>query len=196
MDGSNLLPSQGEWFDLSKTAALARCHIRAMEQQTAKFTHVDVADRRTFWIGGQRQSLIVGGAETGGRYVLSHSAIPAGGGAAEHVHGAEAEAFYVLAGQLRFAWEGDSLDVGPGSFLHLEPGLAYSFTVIGSQQAELLIIYAPAGLEHFISGVGVQDANNDEAASRQAADRSLEGLEAMKASAGVYGLTYTRKALA
>ena len=161
-----------------------------MEQQTPRFTLVDVADRRSFWIGGQRQSLIVGGAATGGRYVLSHSAIPAGGGAAEHVHGVEAEAFYVLAGHLHFAWEGQTLDVGPGSFLHLEPGLAYSFRVTGTQPAELLVIYAPAGLEHFIADAGVADSH-DEAASREAAERSLQDLEAMKASAGAYGLTYT-----
>ncbi len=161
-----------------------------MEQQAPKVTFTDVADRRTFWIGGQRQSLIVGGAQTGGRYSLSHSAIPHGGGAAEHRHGVEAEAFYVLAGQLRFAWEGRTLDVGPGAFLHLEPGLAYGFRNTGAEQAELLIIYAPAGLEHFIANVGVADSD-DETASREAAERSLQDLEAMKASAGAYGLTYT-----
>ena len=120
-----------------------------------------------------------------------HSAIPAGGGATEHVHGVEAEAFYVLRGHLRYAWEGETLDVGPGSFLHLEPGLAYSFRVTGSDPAELLIIYAPAGLEHFIADVGVADSH-DEAVSRQAAERSLQDLEAMKVSAGTYGLTYTK----
>ena len=163
-----------------------------MSKQIPRFTLVDVADRRTFWIGGQRQSLIIGGDATGGRYAFSHSAIPVGGGAAEHVHGSEAEAFYVLEGRLRFWWEGEAREIGRGAFLHLEPGLAYGFDSIGPDPAELLIIYAPAGLEHFIAGVGVADAP-DEEASREAAKRSLENLEAMKTSAGVYGLIYTKR---
>ena len=61
----------------------------------------------------------------------------------------------------------------------------------GTETAELLIIYAPAGLEHFIAGVGVADSH-DEAVSREAAERSLQDLDAMKASAGPYGLTYTK----
>ena len=71
------------------------------------FTLVNVADRRTYWVGGQCQAVIVGSADTGGRYALSHSTIAVGGGAAEHAHGREAEAFYVLSGQLAFTFPCD-----------------------------------------------------------------------------------------
>lgn len=161
-----------------------------MTQQSPRFTLVDVPSRRTYWIGGQRQSLIVGGDATAGRYTLSHVVIPPGGGAAEHEHGVEAEAFYILAGRLRFAWEGGTRELGRGAFLHLEPGLPYGFEAIGDEPAELLVIYAPAGLEDFIAAVGVADAP-DEAASREAAERSMQDLAAMKERAGAFGLTYT-----
>src|SRR5216683_2922685 len=93
----------------------------------AHLTRVNSADRRTYWVGGQCQALIVGAADTGGRYALSHSTIAVGGGAAEHAHGREAEAFYVLSGRLAFSVAGETKILVPGTFLHLEPGHAYGF---------------------------------------------------------------------
>ena len=55
-------------------------------------------ERRAYWIGGQRQAVIAGGPETANRYALSHSTIAVGGGALEHRHSREAEAFYVITG--------------------------------------------------------------------------------------------------
>jgi quercetin dioxygenase-like cupin family protein len=150
---------------------------------------VNSADRRTYWVGGQCQAVIVGGADTGGRYALSHSAIAVGGGAAEHTHGREAEAFYVLSGRLAFSVAGETKILVPGTFLHLEPGHAYSFVALGPDPAEVLILYAPAGLERLIAEAGIADPENAEA-SRQAAIRSIEDAETLKAAARAYGVVY------
>src|SRR4051812_2624494 len=98
-----------------------------MTDPTPRYTVVPVAGRRTFWLGGQRQAVIVGGSETGNRYALSHSTIVAGGGALEHRHGREAEAFYVITGTLRFLLDGRAVTLGTADYLHAEPGLKYSF---------------------------------------------------------------------
>jgi quercetin dioxygenase-like cupin family protein len=160
-----------------------------MSTKTPRFTLVNSADRRTYWVGGQCQALIVGGADTGGRYALSHSAIAVGGGAAEHTHGREAEAFYVLSGRLAFSVAGETKILVPGTFLHLEPGHAYSFVALGPDPAEVLILYAPAGLERLIAEAGIADPENAEA-SRQAAIRSIEDAETLKAAARAYGVVY------
>jgi quercetin dioxygenase-like cupin family protein len=160
-----------------------------MSTKTPRFTLVNSADRRTYWVGGQCQALIVGGADTGGRYALSHSAIAVGGGAAEHTHGREAEAFYVLSGRLAFSVAGETKILVPGTFLHLEPGHAYSFVALGPDPAEVLILYAPAGLERLIAEAGIADPGDAEA-SRQAAIRSIEDAEALKSAARAYGVVY------
>ena len=71
-------------------------------RHTPSYTIVPVAERQAYWIGGQRQAVIASAAETGKRYALSHSTIAVGGGAAEHHHSREAEAFFVISGRIRF----------------------------------------------------------------------------------------------
>jgi quercetin dioxygenase-like cupin family protein len=154
------------------------------------FTLVNVADRRPYWVGGQCQALIVGSADTGGRYALSHSTIAVGGGAAEHAHGREAEAFYVLSGRLAFTVGGETRSLDPGTFLHLEPGHPYSFVALGPDPAEVLILYAPAGLERLIAEAGIADPAEPEA-SRQAAQRSIEAAPTLMAAARAYDVIYT-----
>jgi quercetin dioxygenase-like cupin family protein len=161
-----------------------------MTSSSPCFALVTIADRRTYWVGGQRQALIAGVTETGGRYALSHSTIAVGGGAAQHRHGREAEAFYVLSGQLHFSVVGKpTMTLVPGTFLHLEPGLDYGFEAVGPAPAEVLILYAPAGLERLIEEAGVADPADPEA-SRQAALRSVEDAETLKEAARAYGLLY------
>jgi len=161
-----------------------------MSTKSPSFSLVTIADRRAYWVGGQCQALMVGASETGGRYALSHSTIPVGGGAAEHRHGREAEAFYVLSGQLHFSLVGEpTMTLVAGTFLHLEPGLAYSFEAFGPAPAEVLILYAPAGLERLIEETGIPVPADIEA-SRQAAARSIEDAETLKAAARAYGVIY------
>ena len=160
-----------------------------MSTAPPRFTLVNVADRRTYWVGGQCQAVIVGNADTGGRYALSHSTIAVGGGAAEHAHSREAEAFYVLSGRLAFSVAGEITMLAPGTFLHLEPGHPYSFVAQGPDPAEVLILYAPAGLERLIAEAGIADPGNADA-SRQAALRSIEDAATLKAAARAYGVVY------
>jgi len=160
---------------------------------TPRFTVVHAADRRTYWIGGQRQSLIIDAAETASRYALSHSTIAVGGGAAEHSHSREAEAFYVIAGQLRFSLEGETAVLGKGALLHAEPGLKYSFEALGPEPAEVLILYAPAGLERFIAEAGIANPA-DSAEASQAYARSIDDAGNVFAAAPAYGVTYTAAA--
>lgn len=155
---------------------------------TANVSFVGARDRKVFWMGGQRQSLIIGAKETAGRYALSHASMEAGGGAAEHRHGREAEAFYILSGRLRLTIGGQDNLLGPGDFIHVEPGTPYGFVAV--EPTEVLVIYSPAGLETFIAEAGVTEAEN-EAGSEAAAARSMRDIEAMKTSAGAYGLSYT-----
>jgi quercetin dioxygenase-like cupin family protein len=149
-----------------------------------KFIVVHPDQQRPYWVGGQRQAVIVGGPETGGRYALSHSTIAVGGGANEHRHSNEAESFYVIAGTIRFSIGGETVLLGQGGFLHAEPGQKYSFEVVGNETCEVLIQYAPAGLERFIEEAGLPDSAGAEA-------RSIEGAQALMEAAAPYGVLYS-----
>jgi quercetin dioxygenase-like cupin family protein len=148
---------------------------------TPRFTVVPVSERRAYWIGGQHQAVIAGGPETGGRYALSHSTIAVGGGALEHRHSREAESFYVITGKLRFAIDGQTVTLAKGDFLHAEPGLKYSFEAL--EPTEVLILYAPAGLERFIAEAGLADPD--------AYQRSIDEAGAVLAAAPAYGVNYS-----
>ena len=148
---------------------------------TPRFTVVPVARRRAYWIGGQHQAVIAGGPETGGRYALSHSTVTVGGGALEHRHSREAESFFVIAGRLRFSINGQMVTLATGDFLHAEPGLKYSFEAL--EPTEVLILYAPAGLERFIAEAGLADPD--------AYQRSIDEAGAVLAAAPDYGVNYS-----
>lgn len=154
-----------------------------MSTDTPRYTVVPVANRQAYWIGGQRQAVIASAGQTGKRYALSHSTIAVGGGAAEHHHSREAEAFYVIAGSIRFRLEGREVILNKGDFLHAEPGLKYSFEVLPPDTCEVLILYAPGGLERFIAEAGIA-ASDGEA-------RSIEEAEKVFAAAPAYGVNYT-----
>jgi quercetin dioxygenase-like cupin family protein len=149
--------------------------------QTPRYTVVPVARRLAYWIGGQHQAVIAGGPETNNRYALSHSTIAVGGGALEHRHSREAESFYVITGKLRFAIEGRPVTLAKGDFLHAEPGLKYSFEAL--EPTEVLILYAPAGLEQFIAQAGLADPD--------AYQRSINEAGAVLAAAPAYGVNYS-----
>jgi quercetin dioxygenase-like cupin family protein len=151
---------------------------------TPSYTIVPVAERQSYWIGGQRQAVIAGAGQTGKRYALSHSTIAVGGGAAEHHHSREAEAFYVIAGSIRFRLEGREVILNKGDFLHAEPGLKYSFEVLPPETCEVLILYAPGGLERFIAEAGIA-APDGEA-------RSIAEAQQVFDAAPAYGVNYTR----
>ena len=149
--------------------------------ETSRFTVVPVARRRAYWIGGQHQAVIAGGRETANRYALSHSTIAVGGGALEHRHSREAESFYVIRGRLRFSIDRQTVTLATGDFLHAEPGLKYSFEAL--EPTEVLILYAPAGLEQFIAEAGLADPGGYQ--------RSIDEAGAVLAAAAAYGVNYS-----
>ena len=81
---------------------------------------------------------------------------------------------------------GQTVLLNRGSFLHAEPGRKYSFEVIGSEICEVLIMYAPAGLERFIEEAGLPDTPGAEA-------RSIEQAGALMEAAPAYGVYYSAK---
>lgn len=97
-------------------------------------------------------------SETDGKFCLTEAIVPVGAGAPPHSHKGEAEAFYVLEGQVRFlmgAIGPQEVIAGAGDFVAIPDGAIHAFETIGTAPARILVINAP-GHAHaqFFTAVG------------------------------------------
>ncbi|HEY4359889.1 MAG TPA: ester cyclase [Bryobacteraceae bacterium] len=91
------------------------------------------------------------GETTNGAFSLSeHLTLPVGLESPYHTHSREDESFYVLAGHVAFLCDGKWIDAGPGSFVFGPRGIPHGFRVEGDAPAQMLLLCAPAGFEHFM----------------------------------------------
>ncbi len=87
------------------------------------------------------------------------------GGAPLHVHAREDEAMYVLEGAIWARCGDERFDVGPRSFVFLPRGVPHEWDVVGDE-ALLVIITSPAGLEEFLHEFHAPEADRREIGSR------------------------------
>ena len=96
---------------------------------------------------GDEYAYLAVGQETDGRYFMMEAVVPPGGGPPPHVQTKEEEAFYVLEGTVTFWAEGEQVEAGPGTFLHIPSGASHNFRNESHTVARMLILFAPAGIE-------------------------------------------------
>jgi quercetin dioxygenase-like cupin family protein len=89
------------------------------------------------------------GDETGGTLTAFENVIPPLEGPPLHVHANEDEAWYVLEGDLRFRLDADVRSAPAGSFVFVPRGTPHCFTNVGDTPARILVLFTPAGMEHF-----------------------------------------------
>ena len=84
-------------------------------------------------------------AETGGELVRVETIVqPDGFVAAAHVHPAQTERFTILAGELEFRVDGETVHAATGDELVVPPGTAHRFRNTGSEEARFLCEIRPA----------------------------------------------------
>lgn len=72
-----------------------------------------------------------------------------------HRHDREAEAFYVLEGQLTYLAGEETFELYRGCFIHLPAQVPHAFRIRGDRPAQILAITAPGGLLGLYDEVGV-----------------------------------------
>jgi len=108
----------------------------------------------TTWFLQNRMTVKATAETTGGAYGLVESWIPAGSSPPLHVHHREDEAFFVLAGQVRFRCAEQDILAGPGSFVLLPRDVPHTFVVEGDETVHLLTLLTPGGGERFFLDAG------------------------------------------
>jgi mannose-6-phosphate isomerase-like protein (cupin superfamily) len=89
-----------------------------------------------------------------GAFTFLEQWCPPGFAPPQHVHYAETEAFYMLAGTMTVACGSVHTDVGPGDFMLLPRGIPHGFTVPASAPARFIHLTAPGQFDHFAREVG------------------------------------------
>ena len=104
------------------------------------------ATDNSVWYLGHLFSFLADGVETRGQFSLMEIVVWKGGEPPMHVHHAEDEAFYVLAGTFTFHVGDQVLAAPAGTLVFLPKDVAHGF-VCEEQTGRLLCLMAPGGAE-------------------------------------------------
>src|SRR5260370_13018179 len=105
------------------------------------------------WYLNNRMPIKAPGATTGGAFSLLEALLPPGTSPPLHIHRAEDEPMWVIAGALTFRVGEETFGAGPGSFAFMPRDVPHTFVVEGTTTARVLILLVPAGGEgYFIEG--------------------------------------------
>ena len=99
---------------------------------------------------GGRMVVKVRDGDTGGAYSVHDNTIPPGSpGPRPHIHRDHEEAFYVLEGALTVRVGPRTITAPAGSFVVVPRGVVHQPSNPGTQPARVLLIFSPAGMDHF-----------------------------------------------
>jgi mannose-6-phosphate isomerase-like protein (cupin superfamily) len=93
--------------------------------------------------------LKAGTGQTGGSFALLENLVPPRQGPPLHVHAREDEMWWVLAGDFRFRADEAILEAPQGSFVFVPRGTAHCFQNIGADDARILVMFTPSGMDRF-----------------------------------------------
>jgi mannose-6-phosphate isomerase-like protein (cupin superfamily) len=108
---------------------------------------------RAVWFFGGLLTWKAVGRDTEGRYEFVEQWGKRGFAAPVHLHEREAEAFYVLDGEMTFVLGNKNVPATAGSFLYVPQQTKHAF-VIESEDARFLALASPSGLEPFVNELG------------------------------------------
>jgi mannose-6-phosphate isomerase-like protein (cupin superfamily) len=100
-------------------------------------------------VGGQ-MVVKVRDEDTAGAYSMYDNTIPAGSpGPRPHIHRHQEEAFYILEGELTVRVGTRTITASAGSFVVVPRGVIHQPSNPGVQPTRFLLIFSPAGMDHF-----------------------------------------------
>jgi quercetin dioxygenase-like cupin family protein len=91
----------------------------------------------------------VRGEQTGGSLTVFENIVAPQDGPPLHRHQDEDEAWYILEGTLRFRLDAQIASAPAGTFVFVPRGVPHCFQNVGDQQARILVMFTPSGMERF-----------------------------------------------
>ena len=136
-------------------------------------------------VAGDRVAILLGGQDTNGQYTIMEAALPPKGGPPPHVHTREDESFMVLVGEVTFYLGDKTIVLHKGESLFAPRDIPHYFKNTGTEEAVLLEIASPAGVEVFFEAAGRPLASRN----AQPQPPTSEDIKRMRAIAPDYGIT-------
>jgi quercetin dioxygenase-like cupin family protein len=121
-------------------------------------------------LAGDTYTILLAGADTGGRYCLIDMQVLPGGGPPPHRHDFE-EMFTILDGEIEFTFRGEKTSVRAGETVNIPANAPHFFKNVSGKPSRMLCLCAPAGQEEYFMAVG------DRVESRTAAPPNLSEAE-------------------
>jgi quercetin dioxygenase-like cupin family protein len=143
-----------------------------------------VAPRIVTNLAGSRFVVLATAPETNGAYSAFEVFVPPGAGTPLHAHSNQEAGFYVVRGCLRFQAGGAVEEHGPGSLVHAARNVPHLFVNIWNEEAVVIVIARPGGIEKFFLEVGTEIAATDAPIAP-----TQEEIEKIFAFAPAYGIT-------
>lgn len=132
-------------------------HEHEEESENVLVVQPEAPGREAFYASGDLYTFLATGRETNQLFSLFNFDVPPGGGPDLHVHGREAESFFILQGELtvQMGDRNHSMVATPGTFIYLPKGRPHSFINKTSTLVRTLSLTTPAGLENLFSNLGI-----------------------------------------
>jgi quercetin dioxygenase-like cupin family protein len=108
----------------------------------------------SIWFTDALMRIHIGPEATGGAFALIEALAPSGHMPPPHIHEHEAEAFFVLEGEVTLYTEAGATVVRPGESAYAPGGVPHTIRVTSAGPARVMIVSAPAGFAHFIRACG------------------------------------------
>ena len=125
---------------------------------------------------GDTYTILLSGDQTAGRYALIDMLVPAGGGPPPHRHDFE-ELFHVLEGNIDVTVRGETSTAGAGDSVNVPANAPHAFANKSGEQARLLCLVSPAGLEDYFAQFGDRVASRSAPAPELTDDETRERME-------------------
>lgn len=121
-----------------------------MNANTGRAVVVGAGEGTTVRWGPAGQIRILAGAEsTDGSFSVVEAVEPPGTAAPLHVHHGEAEAFYVVDGEIELTCGEQTLTAAAGDFVYTPKDVPHTYTVVGDRDARVLLMFSRSGFESF-----------------------------------------------
>lgn len=104
--------------------------------------------------GGVRTEIRLTSEETGGAFCLIVDHPPAGWSLPAHRHRNEAETIHVVQGIFTVAIDGESRQLYAGDTIHIPRGMIHAGANLGPEPGLRVVLFSPAGMEHFFMEAG------------------------------------------
>ncbi len=100
---------------------------------------------------GDILTVLIEGAQTGGKVAVMLDVTPPDSGPPLHRHSLEDELFLVIDGRISYLTERRWTEVGPGGVVYLPRGTIHSYRKVGTTPSRQWIITTPSGFETLFS---------------------------------------------